>query len=183
MDSATAQQGQADLIANEKIELAMILGFLAAGAFLVWVGIKALDPAWVAGTRGRGWMKLVLEAIAWIGGHTSPGLRATIFIGLGAVCLAIALLGVLNNIYWREPQLIVDAAGIESRSDKGKGRVAWPDIASVRVIDGVLRVSGTVGTDISVAIGDIDKDERQIFAAIARHRPGLLPASTGAVAT
>jgi hypothetical protein len=149
------------------------------GAFLVWVGIQAPDPAWVAARAGgHGWMKFGLEAIAWIGGHTSPAVRATIIIGLEAVCLAFALLGVLNNIYWREPQLIVDAAGIESRGDEGKGRLAWPDIASVRVIDGVLRVSGAGGTDISVATGDIDKDVGQIFAVIARHRPELLPAAT-----
>jgi hypothetical protein len=127
-------------------------------------------------------MKLGLEAIAWIGAHTSPAVRATVIIGLGVACLAFALLGGLNNIYWREPRLIVDAAGIEIRSDEGKGRLAWPDIASVRVIDGVLRVSGAGGTDISVATGDNDKDVAQIFAAIARHRPELLPAGTGAAA-
>jgi hypothetical protein len=31
---------------------------------------------------GHRWMKFGLEAIAWIGGHTSPAVRATIIIGL-----------------------------------------------------------------------------------------------------
>jgi hypothetical protein len=52
----------------------------------------------------------------------------------------------------------------------------------VRVIDDVLRVNGSGGTDIGVATGDIDKSTQEIFAAIAHHRPELLPADSRAVA-
>jgi len=168
------ERQSADFVALESFGIAMILGAAAAGAVLVWFGVLALDPSWTAGRAGgHGWVKFAFEAVAWLTQHASPLVRGGILIGLGVLCLAFALLGVLNGIYWRKPQLIVDANGIESRSDDGKGRLAWADIASARVIDGVLRVNGSGGADISVATGAIDKSVDEVFAAIARHRPGL----------
>jgi hypothetical protein len=176
-------QQAADFVAVEKVGIAMILGFAAAGAFLLWIGILALDPSWTAGTSGgHGWVKFAFETIIWLTQHASPLVRGSILIGLGVLCLAFALLGVLNGIYWREPQLIVDANGIESRSKDGKGRLAWADIASVRVIDDVLRVNGSGGADISVPADGIDKTVDEVLAAIARHRPDLLPAGSSLVA-
>jgi hypothetical protein len=170
------EQHSADLVALESAGIGMILGCVAAGAVLIWFGVFALDPSWTAGPAGgHGWIKFALEAIVWLTQHASPLVSGSILIGLGLLCLAFAVLCILHGIYWREPQLIVDANGIESRSDDGKGRLAWAEIVSVRVNDGVLRVNGSGGADISVATGDIDKTANEIFAAIARHRPELLP--------
>ena len=49
-------------------------------------------------------------------------------------------------------------------------------LTKLRASDGVLRVNGKGGTDISVAIDDVNKTVDEIFAAVARHRPDLLPA-------
>ena len=174
-----SEQQPADFVAFEDFGIGIILGYAAAGAALIWFGILALDPSWTAKTPGgHGSIKVFLEAIIWLTQHVPPLVSGSILIGLGLLSLACATIGILHGIYWREPQLIVDANGIESRSDDGEGRLAWDDIASVRASDGVLRVNGNGGTDISVATDEIDKSVNAVFAAIARHRPDLLPAGS-----
>ena len=172
-------QKPADFVAFEDPGIKIILGYAAAGAVLISFGVLALDPSWTAKTPGgHGSIKVFLEAIIWLTQHVPPLVSGIILIGLGVLSLACAGVGVLYGIYWREPQLIVDANGIESRSDDGEGRLAWDDIASVRASDGVLRVNGKAGTDISVATDDINKTVDEVFAAVARHRPDLLPAGS-----
>jgi hypothetical protein len=167
----------ADLVAIEKPDFLTPLIFLAIAGFFVWLGIRTLDPAWATGTvHGRWFVKFGWDALVWLNQHASPIVRLVVVFGLTALSLLVAVLVVLDNLYGREKLFIVDADGIESLSEKGKGRLSWKDIATVRVADDVVRVNGAGGKDIGVGTDEIDKDTKEIFAAIARHRPEVLPA-------
>ena len=172
----------ADFVAKEAIDIEAILGLSGVGAFLIWFGIQALDPAWsVDSGRGLKIINLIKTALASLADY--PTVRGSIIIAVGALSLLLGLFLALQSIFWREPRLIVDANGIECFDEEGKGRLAWNDIASVRVIDDVLRVSGRGGSDISVKTKEIDKSVKEVFAAIGRYRPDVLPADPPRPAT
>ena len=172
----------ADFVAMELMDIEPIIGFPIVGGFLIWLGIEALDPAWgVEATQGLKVINLFKAALAWLADY--PIVRGSVVIGVGALFLLLGLFLALHALFWRDPQLIVDANGIESLSEEGKGRLAWKDIAAVRVIDDILRVTGTDGVDLSVKTKEIDKSTKEIFAAIARHRAEVLPADASRPAT
>jgi hypothetical protein len=172
----------ADLIATEKVDIVTPLVCLGIGGLLVWFGIRALDPAWTIQLGAHGFGGLALGALKWLSTLVSPTVRGIAIIGAGVLALLFAVFGMLRNMYWRDPMLIIDANGIESLDGKGKGRLAWKDVATVRVVDDVLRVNGAGGNDISVETEDLDKDEEAIFSAIRRHRPDVLPDDSRAAA-
>jgi hypothetical protein len=170
----------ADLIARESIDVVSPLFCLGIGGYLVFLGMSAFDPTWVPGKgSGRGVFRLISDAMGWLSSHSTPTVTGITVVAVGAMLLLVALLLTLNAIYWRDLLLIVDAAGIESLSGEGKGRLAWKEVSTVRVVDGVLRVNGTSGRDISVAIGEVDKSRAQILAAISRYRHDALSAAAG----
>ena len=167
----------AGFIAKEAVEVEAPLAFLVVGGFLIWLGIQALDPAWIVdNAKGPGFLRIAREALAWLSQYVSAPARGSIIIALGAVSLLLAVLGALYSTLWRDPQLIVDANGIERSSAEGKGRLAWKDIMTVRVIDDDLLVIGTGSAHLSVKTKEIDKSVPEIFSAIARYRPEVLPA-------
>jgi hypothetical protein len=170
-------QQSAELVAKEEIAYGTMLGAAGLGGFLVWLGIQALDPTWTVGTvSGHGAIKLLKAALDWLGHHVSPTVRGSIVIGIGVLSLVLAVVMVLDAILWRKPMLIVDANGIESLSEKGKGRLAWKDITAVHQVEKTLLISGAgPGAVISVGTGEIDKTVKEIYAAIACHRPEILP--------
>jgi hypothetical protein len=119
---------------------------------------------------------------ARLAGRLSDRSRKCRHCGGGGASALGTLYGVTFDV-WREPQFIVDANGVESLNEKGKGRLAWKDIAMVRLVDDALRVTSTGGAAISVKIKEIDKKPPEIFAAIGRHRPDVLPADGRRAAT
>jgi len=164
-------------VAKEAVEVGVILGGFAGGGVLLWTGVQAFDPAWVAEKpHSHGLLGILWAGFDLLSEHISPTARGIVLIVTGMALAGIGVLALLDAIYWRAPRLVVDTDGIESLSERGKGRLAWKDIASVRVIDGILTVSGSAGNDVSVKIADIDATADEVFAAVARHRPQLLPA-------
>ena len=100
----------AGFIAKDAIEVEAPLAFLVVGGFLIWLGIQALDPAWIVdNAKGPGFLRIAREALAWLSQYVSAPARGSIIIALGAVSLLLAVLGALYSTLWRDPQLIVDA--------------------------------------------------------------------------
>ena len=172
-------QPSADLVAKEEIAYGVILGYAGVGGFLVWLGILALDPAWTVGTiSGHGVIKLLKAMVSWLSDKVSPTVRGSIIIGVGALLLLLAIMIVIDAIFWRKPKLIIDADGIESLTDDGKGRLAWKDITGVHEVEKTLLITGAgPGATIKVGTKEIDKTVKEIYAAIRRYRPEVLPAA------
>src|SRR4051812_18244531 len=117
-----------DLIAKEALDMEAMFGCLAVGAFLTWLGILALDPAWMVPTNAHGRLKLFEDLFAWLSSYVSATARGSIVIGLGAIFLLFALGIALYSIFWREQRLVIDANGIEIPKDGIKVRSAWKEI-------------------------------------------------------
>jgi hypothetical protein len=166
-----------DFVVKEEVAYGVILGMTATGGFLVWLGIQALDPAWSAGKSGHGVFKLAKELISWLGDLVSPMARGSIVIVIGVLILALATLVVLEALLWRKTVLIVDADGVEGVAGEGANRLAWKDITAIHEVDKTLLICGRTPEDaITIGTGELDKTIKQIYAAIARYRPEVLPA-------
>jgi hypothetical protein len=170
-------QPSTDFVVREEIAYGAILGMAGLGGFLVWLGIEALNPAWaVDKIGGHGIFRLAKELLKWLGDSVSPMVRGSIVIAIGVLALLLVILMVLEALLWRETVLIVDADGIEGTSEETTTRLPWKDVTAVHEVDKTLLICGQ-GPDaaISVGTGGIDKTVKQIYAAIARYRPQVLP--------
>jgi hypothetical protein len=166
-----------DFVVREEVAYGAILGTTAVGGFLVWLGIQALDPAWSVGKiSAHGIFRLGKDLLRWLGDTVSPTARGCIVIAIGVVALVLAILMVLDALLWRKTVLIVDADGIEGASDEGTTRLAWKDITAVYEDDQTLLICDR-DPDPAISIGtdELDKTVKQIYAAIARYRPEVLP--------
>jgi hypothetical protein len=170
-------QSPAELVAKQEVEYGAIVGAIAVGVVLIYLGIAAFDPTWKVGPiTGHAVVKVFKIALAWLSEHTSAPVRGSIVIGVGVLSFLLAILLVLDAVLWRKPLLIVDADGVESLSEKGKGRLAWKDISAVHEIEKTLVINGA-GPDAMISVGteEIDKTVDEIYAVIAHHRPEVLP--------
>ena len=170
-----------DFVVREEVAYGVILGMTATGGFLVWLGIQALDPAWSAGKiGGHGIFRLAKELLGWLSDAVSPTVRGSIVIAIGVLALMVAILIVLEALLWRKTVLIVDADGIEGAAGEGTTRLAWKDITAIHEVDKTLLICGRVPEDaITIGTGELDKTIKQIYAAIARYRPEVLPGHDG----
>lgn len=157
-------------VVKEKMSLVDTMMLIAVGSAALMFGVTALlNPNLPPHSSRYGWgsiFRLILETLP----HNAAGWSLVLF---GIVLLFFGAI-LAHSVIWPSRVLVVDHNGIESMSDKGKGRLAWRDVMKVRQIDNTLHISGSVPTrDISIEIDSIDKTVSDILLAIRGRRPDL----------
>ena len=134
-------QPSADFVAKEEAEYGVVVGATAVGGFLIYLGIVALDPTWKVGpVTGHGVIKLFKAALSWLSEHTSATVRGCIVIGIGVLSLVLAILMVLDAVFWRNLPSSMPTASRPER--EGKGHPAWKDINAVHDIEKTPLITG-----------------------------------------
>jgi len=158
-------------VVKEKMSLMDTMMLIALGSAALMFGVTALlKPNLPPHTSRYGWgsiFRFILETFP----HNAAGWSLVLF---GVVLLFFGAV-LAYSVIWPSRVLVVDHNGIESMSDKGKGRLAWRDVMKVRQIDNTLYISGSVPTrNISIEIDSIDKTVSDILLAIRGRRPDLV---------